>query len=246
MAITTQPKGGHSRDLNGNLNYQHVEKGPYDDILAVAQGRKQGDVIPGIGTIQHWYIDRTPGGLGIVTYMCGISEEETGGGQVSVPLRVVWGVRNMQVSIPLMRYCGPSEGANAQWYDVKMWRNETDKDLFDSYKYLGKHGEVALSDPSIELADKIKMGHESVMRFYPVVTCTSTFGSEPIGLDIGERLSYIDTPAKYSSAAPVFLKIQDDLDELPDRSYRRVESWQGADALDADFYGEDRWAFGSI
>jgi hypothetical protein len=147
-----------------------------------------------------------------------------------------------------MRYCGPSEVNNANWYDITQWRKGTDKNLFNDYQYVDGNGAtVTLSAFSQILADKIKLGHESVMRFYPIVTHSRIYPKKPTD-DIGFKLSYIDTPSEYSEVAPMFLKIQDDLDELSNGTYRRVEAWQGADELDENFYGtgESRWAFGSI
>lgn len=246
MAITPQPRGGHSLDAKGKIIRQHVEKGPYAEVLAAAKARPKGSLIADVGYVLQWSIQRAPGGLGVVTYNCVDQTSEKW--ESNDPLSDTWSIKNMQTTIPLMRYCGPSEVNNANWYDITQWKKGTDKNLFNDYQYVDGNGAtVTLSAFSQILADKIKLGHESVMRFYPIVTHSRIYPKKPTD-DIGFKLSYIDTPSEYSEVAPMFLKIQDDLDELSNGTYRRVEAWQGADELDENFYGtgESRWAFGSI
>jgi len=224
MAITPQPRGGHSLDAKGKIIRQHVEKGPYAEVLAAAKARPKGSLIADVGYVLQWSIQRAPGGLGVVTYNCVDQTSEKW--ESNDPLSDTWSIKNMQTTIPLMRYCGPSEVNNANWYDITQWRKGTDKNLFNDYQYVDGNGAtVTLSAFSQILADPKKPTD-----------------------DIGFKLSYIDTPSEYSEVAPMFLKIQDDLDELSNGTYRRVEAWQGADELDENFYGtgESRWAFGSI
>lgn len=246
MAITVQPRGGAQTDPAGKIVRTHVEKGPYDDVLAAAKARPRGTLIPDVGYVLQWQISRSPGGLGVCSYSCAdvTSEKWESNGE----LTDVFNVRNVQTQISLMRYCGPSTVNNAQWYDIRKWRAETDKALFDAWKYRDDSGEHTLSSFSQLLAAKIKLGYESVMRFYPVVSRVRVFPKRPAVMDIGAKLSYIDTPPEYDYLAAAWMKIQEDVEELSDGTFKLVESWQGADYYDVNFYGDepDRWAFGSI
>ena len=244
--ITPQPRGGHQNDGGGKIIAQYVVKGDYDAVLTQAKARPAGTLITDVGYVLNWQINRTNGGKGIVTYNCAdvTSEQWTS----NSALKDVWSIRNMQTAISIMRYCGPSLVMNANWYDITQWKKERDKELFDDYKYKdGKDVEHELNDFSKLLADKILQGKETVSRHYPVVTRSRTYAKKPTD-DIGAGLDVIGAPAEYSSAAPVWLKVQDDLDQLADGTYKRVEAWQGADELDVNFYGTgaQRWAFGGI
>lgn len=247
MAIVRGPQGGHSNDGTGRIVTTVTECGPYADVLAAAKARPRGTLIADVGYVLQWSINRAPGGLGVVTYSCADQDAESHSTNAS--LSDHYSLRNVMISVPLMRYCGPSEVNNARWYDIRKWKQGTDMSKFNEYKWTDDGGKTwnELDARSKLLADKIKAGHEAVQRFYPVVTRTRVYSDEPND-DIGADLSYIDTPPKWDTAALAWLKVQDDVTMLSDGTWQRVEQWQGAEALDANFYGDSpsRWAFGTI
>jgi hypothetical protein len=76
---------------------------------------------------------------------------------------------------------------------------------------------------------------------------TRTYANPPTS-GIGWDIDYIDVPPAYLTAAAQWLKTQDDIAEGADGIFSRVESWQGAEYWDLNFYGlgAQRWEFGSI
>jgi hypothetical protein len=131
---------------------------------------------------------------------------------------------------------------------------ETDADLAEDNSYHATETTTdSLNSQEIEIADKIRKGIDSVIRFYPVLTCKSTWSRIP-GTFLA-NLGFVDTPGAPAAdetiapsnlssviSAHSWLKVQDDVDETGDGRWQRVESWMGIDGTwDDDLYGPNRW-----
>lgn len=244
--IYNQPAGGEQLSSNGKLLRTLVTKGLYADQVTAANARPRGTFITDYGYVLSWNLTRVNGDCGVCTYQ--LANQTSEQWQSNTPLSDTWSLKSMRVEIPVERYGGPSEVNNASLYDLAQWQTEPDKDLYTAYKYkTPKKTIITLSAHTIKLADKIKLGHETVIRHFPVVTRTRVYANPPT-TGIGADLDTIEAPAQYASAAAAWLKIQDDIAEASDGNHTRVEGWQGADFWDANFYGDgaDRWVFGSI
>jgi len=244
--IYAQPAGGEQLQTNGKKLRTLVTKGLWADQIVETAARPRGTLVEGYGYVLSWTLNRVNGDIGVATYQLAAQTSEQW--QSNEALSDLWALKHMRVEIPVERYGGPSEVNNASLYDLARWQTEPDKALYSAYQYLGKGNTVIQLTPyTIKLADKIKAGHESVVRHFPVVTRTRIYANPPT-TGIGADIDHIDTPAQYASASASWLKIQDDIAGSADGNHTRVEGWQGAETWDANFYGETptRWEFGSI
>lgn len=248
MALIFQPSGGMTMDSNSSKIATIVKKGTYAECLAAGVDRDTAVVDENgthLGYVLSWSIQRGLAGNATITLI--VAVQSTTDHASLVALSSTLSIRHPAVEIPITRYGGPSEVNNANLYDIKMWRSEPNKTLYDDYKYRTESGEIiTLSAFSKKLADKYKLGYESVRRHYPSVTRTRVYASRPT--DIAVVLDYIDTPPAWDSEAMVWLKTMDDCDQASDGSWVRQEAWDGADDIDVNFYGSgtDRWEFGTI
>ncbi len=252
-----------SRQLDQNgQGYQVQYKGTsYEALETAAAAFAKGDVVETGWLLDSWQLEGVPSGGGLLTITC-VPEDsvsETGGGTVQTALKAVWTCKSVRNDVAWTAYCGISPGANPNRVDLEMWMKETDAELAKAYKYKDDKGtEHELSEPSKKLAEKIDKGVESVIRFYPVLSCTSTWSRIP-GTFM-KNLGYTDTPgapkanethapSNLSSiiSAHEWLKVQDDVSENPDGKFTRTESWMGVQkvngttAFDPDLYGAKRW-----
>lgn len=244
--IHPQPAGGEQLQTNGKKLRTLVTKGLYADQLVETAARPRGTLVAGYGYVLSWSLNRVNGDIGVATYQLAAQTSEQW--QSNEALSDLWALKHMRVEIPVERYGGPSEVNNASLYDLARWQTEPDKALYSAYKYKGKGNTVVeLTAYTIKLADKIKAGHESVVRHFPVVTRTRIYANPPT-TGVGADIDHIDSPGEYASAAAAWLKIQDDIAGSADGNHTRVEGWQGAETWDENFYGETptRWEFGSI
>lgn len=192
------------------------------------------------GRLTLTYKDTAPGG---------------GGGGSSGAARqksVKWGLTSTAQTLSILRYCGPSEGANASRPRIELFMAETDGDLKNVYKYHTGDGAVAelTSQNDKKMADKILAGIESVQRHFPSVRKTTIYtkGSfAPSGdLDVAvtaATLGGYGCPASLHGRAAQWLKSGEDVEIDGDGNQTLVETWIGGARFDPDFYGPigTRW-----
>ena len=150
----------------------------------------------------------------------------------------------------ILAYCGDA----ARRVALELWMKETDADLADANQFHATETTVdTLNSQEIAIANKIRKGIDTVVRFYPVLTCKSTWSRIPS--TFLTNLGFVDNPgaptadetiapANLSSiiSAHSWLKVQDDVDETGNGRFQRVESWMGIEGTwDADLYGPNRW-----
>lgn len=253
-----QVRKSRQLDQNGQ-GYQVQYKGTsYEALETAAAAFKKGDVVESGWILDSWTLEGVPGGGGLLTISC-VPDDSGGSGGTQKALKAVWTCKSVRNDVAWTAYCGISPGGNPNRFDLEMWMKETDAELAKAFKYKDDKGtEHELSSPSKKLATKINKGVESVIRFYPVLTCTSTWSRIP-GTFM-EDLGFVDTPGAPSADetlapsnlstiinANEWLKVQDDVAELPDGKFSRAESWmgikkvQGQTAFDPDLYGANRW-----
>lgn len=243
--IYNQPAGGEQLQSNGKKLRTLVTKGLYADQLTAANARPRGTHITDYGYVLSWNLQRVNGDLGICTYQLAAqtSEQWTS----NEPLSETWSLKHIRVDVPIERYGGPSEVNSASLYDLARWQTEPDKTLYAAYKYKTDLDVIVeLSSHTIELADKIKLGHEVVQRHFPVAVLTTLSTQRPAS--IGTGIDYIEEPDEFGDTAAEWLKIQDDVSQSGDGNWQRVQAWQGAEYWDQNFYGSgsSRWEFGTI
>ena len=255
-----QVRKSRQLDQNGQ-GYQVQYKGTsYDELQTAAAAFAKGDVVETGWILDSWQLEGVPGGGGLLTITC--VPDDSGSGGTQTALKAVWTCKSVRNDVAWTAYCGISPGSNPNRVDLEMWMKETDAELAKAYKYRDDTGTEhhELSEPSKKLAAKIDKGVESVIRFYPVLTCTSTWSRIPA--TFMEDLGYTDTPGAPSAnethapsnlsaiiEAHEWLKVQDDVAELPDGKFSRTESWMGVKktdaqsgttAFDPDLYGKNR------
>ena len=254
-----QVRKSRQLDQNGQgyqIQYKHTS---YDAIETAAAAFRKGDVVESGWILDSWNLEGVPGGGGLLTITC-VPDDGGGSGGTQTALKAVWTCKSVRNDVSILAYCGPSEGSNPNRVALELWQKETDAELANAFKY--KKNDQAeddeLSDASKAVAEKILKGVESVIRFYPVLTCTSTWSRIP-GTFM-EDLGFTDTPGAPSAGetlapsnlstiinAHEWLKVQDDVAELPDGKFTRTESWMGikkvsgTTAFDPDLYGQNRW-----
>lgn len=267
MAVITIPDGcwkqstrTQGEDETGNRTLTVQIKGTASALRTLTAGWTRGETEVETGWVaKSWQHLGGPGGSATLTVTCSPKTEQT---EEETPtdkaLKVVWKCRAVRNDVSLMGYCN---GADPERCDIEMWLKETDPDLASTYQYRTPDGQVhQLGGPGEELAKKFAKGIESVMRFYPVITCVATYNECPPAML--ENLSYIDTPSAppaIQAFAPKnlqtvinlheWVRCQDDSDETADGKWTRTISWMGilkTDAnnghpWDADLYGTNRW-----
>ena len=240
--------------------YQVQYKGTsYDDLEDAAAEFEKGDVVESGWILDAWHLEGVPGGGGLLTISCVPDDGGGEAGGTQTALKAVWTCKSVRNDVSIFAYCGPSEGENPNRVALELWQKETDAELANAFKFKkNDQAEEELSEASKAVAEKILKGVESVIRFYPVLTCTSTWSRIP--RTFMENLGFVDEPGAPSANetlapsnlstvinAHEWLKVQDDVAELPDGKFTHTESWmgikkvQGQTAFDPDLYGEDRW-----
>ena len=282
MAITVptgcyrQPTESQGKDTEGNKTFQYVLKGPHLTLETLLDTLDKGDeIVPG-WLMQAAQLSRNPGDLGTLTITCteddSVTDDETQ--QTSqIALDETWSLRSVRNDMSILAYCGSGQGTPCREW-IEAWQKEPDGKL-------AAHNQFRLADDTVftidvasedsatqnralstlDLIEKIRKGIDSVMRFYPMLTKTTTYANPPA--KVYENLAHIDTPAVGTTAttknlkkpgnldaiigAHAWLKCQDDCTQTGDGKYQRVESWMGilsADGgWDVNLYGGtgDRW-----
>lgn len=262
MAVTIpesalrQPSDTASQDDNAISGFAIQYKGPYSDLSTASKSFEQGDEVEAGWVLKSWTLQRLPGNRGLLTLSCVSADAIAEDDEVTLPKKETWSLKSVRNDMSIFAYCGNSEGAHPNRYQLEMWMKETDKSLVDQYKFKDGKDEIqTLSSPSQALAKKIAKGIESVIRFYPLIIRKRLYSSVPS--DQFNAIGYINDPpapglkaktpkglasvvARYS-----WLKVQDDADEQADSDWLRVESWMGIakddGSWDVDLYGPNRW-----
>lgn len=259
MAVVTvpasaveQPSEGQALAESGERTFTRSFKGPYAALKALADGVSNGDTLGGRAVRGH-SLARCPGDYGVLTFTL-LADAGTEGG-LPKAMRASWTCRSVRNDVSVLAYCGGAASRVA----LELWMKEADADLADANQYHRTETETdTLNSQEQAIADKVRKGVESVIRFYPVLTCTSTWPRVP--RTFMERLGYADTPGAPAAdethapsnlasviSAHHWLKCQDDVVETGDGRWQRTESWMGipkadgAAGWDADLYGESRW-----
>ena len=206
---------------------------------------------------------RNAGDIGTLTINCFKSDEdESDNNEFSAKaLKEVWTIKSVRNDISILAYCGPSEGSNPIRSWIEAWEKEPDGDLANSLKYTKPDGtikEIQAQSATADLIEKIRKGVDSVMRFYPQLTKTSTYTMPP--LSVFEHLSMVDKPTVGSAKVKRmpgnlnsiisdhdWLKCQDDSHENAEGTWNRTESWIGVlktdGGWDENLYGtSNRWS----
>lgn len=257
-----QPDDTMGLDRSDNRTRSLSWKGPYSALESAAGALKRGDAIVVGWSCSTYDLRRVAGNLGVLTVNCIPSAEfddDDDDNPVQTPLKETWSVRTVRNDVSVMAYCGPS-GSNPNRAQIEAWMKEPDGELAARHSYRNSDGEEVeiTASASLALIEKIEKGVESVIRFYPVVTCRRLYSLPPP--NCLENIGFIDTPfspgansgcpgnlaSKLSSYQ--WLKVQDDVDEGQDGKWTRTESWMGIkqtdsnlNPWDADLYGSNRW-----
>lgn len=256
-------------DNSGRKTLSFLVSGDYETLDANLTAAGRGGGITGASSgpipvsnswkIDSWQLRHSSGGYGIATVNC-VQGDLGAGGSSFTPalLKETWHVKSCRNDVSIYAYCGVSAvdgSGEANRADLEMWRAEKNPTLYNDGKFKDSNDVVhELNDTGKAIADKIKRGIESVMRFYPQVIRKRTYDSFPPGCM--ENIGFINAPSatghKLSSFLSLYqwLKIQDDADENGDRTWTRTESWigillssvpTGKTPWDADLYGSSRW-----
>lgn len=224
-------------------------KGAYSDLKTVADGIAVGDTY-GNNVVVGASLRRVPGDYGVLTLT--LTKDDTSSGETPTQsaLRAVWTCKSVRNDMSILAYCG---GA-AKRVNLELWMKESDAAIANANRFHENEVETnSLNSQEIAIADKIRKGIDSVVRFYPVLTCTSTWSRIPS--TFLQKVGYKDSPvapaadkthapSNLSSLVSAYdwLKVQDDVVETGDSKWQRVESWMGIDGTwDADLYGANRW-----
>ena len=253
-----QPDESESTNTSGNSR-TIAYKGPYAALKSAKYAIKTGDKHDG-GVVKVATLRRMPGDLGLLelTLALDLDEKDEQGNTVQKALRAVWTCKSVRNDKSILAYCGTKEETpNRAW--IESWMAERDADIAGGLNYRKEDGtisDISQTDhhaATSDLIEKIKAGIDSVVRFYPVLTCTATYADIPNKFI--EKLGYIDDPKARSAdetkapdnlasviSAYKWLKVQDDVNETGDGNWQRVESWMGSEnGWDENLYGANRW-----
>ena len=243
-----------SMDAEANRGHLIQYKDPsFDDLKTAAASFVRGDEVETGWLLDSWTLEGVPGGGGRLTLQC-IPDDSSGSGSTPQAQRALWTCKSVRNDMSILAYCG---GA-ASRINLELWMKETDANLADSNQFHATEATIdTLNSQEIAIANKIRKGIDTVVRFYPVLTCKSTWSRLPGSFLV--RLGYVDNPAAPAAdetiapsnlatiiSAYSWMKVQDDVDETGDGRFQRVESWMGIDGTwDADLYGttssQNRW-----
>ena len=225
-------------------------KDSYSALKTAADAIAIGDSHDG-GVVTNVSLRRVPGDCGVLTLTLAKDDTSTGQNPTQTALKAVWTCKSVRNDVSILAYCGSA----ARRVALELWMKESDADLADANNFHKNEAETdSLNSQEQAIADKIRMGIDSVVRFYPVLICTSTWTRIPS--TFLQKVGYRDTPGAPSAdethapsnlssviSAYDWLKVQDDVAETGEGKFQRVESWMGIDGTwDDDLYGSSRWA----
>lgn len=255
-----QPSDSIQSDSSGLDGYAMAWKGPYDDLEECITAIAVGDVFEGM-TVAAKNLSTIPGGWGLLQLT--FSGTSSQGSEGLVPISDKWSIKSCRNDVSVLAYCGKtSDNPNRPW--IECWQKETDAEVADANDYTRPDGTVAQlinqehASATVKLIEKLKMGIESVIRFYPLVVRKRVYSDVPDGCL--ENLGFIDAPPapglnakKPQGLAGVlsnyqWMKVQDDADQTDRNQWTRTEGWMGIlkksendSPWDPDLYGPNRW-----
>lgn len=253
MAVTIPQTATEQVDRTQGLSqtgktWSRSWKDAYSALETAANAIKNGDSYDG-GVVTNVGLRRVPGNCGVLTLT--LTKDDTSGQTpTQTALKAVWTCKSVRNDMSILAYCG----AAASRVNLELWMKEADAALANNNSFHKNEVETdTLNSQEIAIANKIRKGIDSVVRFYPVLTCTSTWSRIPS--TFLKKLCYRDTPSAPSADethAPSnlssviseydWLKVQDDVVETGDGKWQRVESWMGIDGTwDNNLYGSNRW-----
>lgn len=279
MAITIpdgcyrQPTEQEGVDTSGNKTNAIVLKGAYNALQTLKDGLNIGDEIVSGWVMSTANLARSPGDTGILTINCA-PQDTSGSGTEADPtvqkaLDELWTLRSVRNDMSILAYCGGGPNHPCREW-IEAWQKEPDGRLASLNSFTRADGSVFVIDvaspdstvqnratSTIDVIGKIRKGIDSVMRFYPMLTKTTTFSTPPA--TVYENLAYIDTPTVGTTATTarlrkpgnlstiisghVWLKCQDDCALTADGKHQRIESWMGILASEG---GWDENLYGAV
>lgn len=173
----------------------------YDILKACARAIKVGNAYDG-GEVLSWSLKGHPGG-GILSLTLTIPDKDDSISNESDVKKEIWTLKSCRNDVSILGYCGTEESQpNREW--IECWQKEPDAEVARTDNYTKPDGTVSdltktnHTAATSALIAKIRRGVESVMRFYPQLTCRQILSGPPDGML--ERLGYIDTPNPNSAA----------------------------------------------
>lgn len=250
-------------DQSGAEGFSAAWKDGYSTLHALAVKQNDTIVLDSLTyTVRTASLRRLPGDVGLLVLSLAPPGGTSGEGQSQAQRakRELWQCHSVRNDRSILCFCGDGQyDANRAW--IECWQKEADADVAAGDGYTKPDGTIAqLSSHLFHTATahviaKLKRGVDTVISFYPMLTRKRQFSDPPDAVMV--NLGRIDTVSTSSNAevvkAPknlasivsshVWLKIQDDLDELSNGDYLQTESWIGAASWDEDLYGADgtRW-----
>ena len=249
MAVQLQADTGWSVDAAGKKVKRFSVMGISADVEDFAANNPTGSTVAGYGKVVNIDVTGGVGGSATARYTCAVLNTTGGEPDPDEPLTDIWALSNTRVELPIEAFCGSNPAVDASLRHIQLWRQEPDLALWMAYKFRSPDGTVvdlnALANPKTkQMAEMIMSGQEVVVRYYPMITRRRTYVEmQSWTLTIGR----IETPeVSVTGFAGQWLKITEDIDQLPDGTWSSVEQWQGADSYRAEFYGplSGRWKVG--
>ncbi|MBR1608170.1 MAG: hypothetical protein IJ678_00970 [Kiritimatiellae bacterium] len=243
-------------------------RGPWTDVEKWANALEIGDAHADTANYKYFSLqavdlvrDAGPSGTATLTYTnAGVDDTASEGQQGKARvIETSWRLSTSPIDVSVYRYCGQSQGANANRARIESWWNRV-----HAGEYVAEDGTIEIPSwfnaGDRAIAEKLVAGKEVVQRHYPTVVKTTLAGSgalapagklDHIAETNGDFLS--DCPPWMSGRAKKWLKVQEDSEYNADGSQTLVESWIGGDNFDENFYGNadqsglvGRWEFGTI
>lgn len=237
--------------------------GDYVSVKAYARAFSTGDAHP---TETGYELSRIlleryegPSGLLTLVYADTAAEGEGGGAdRAARKKKESWSLATVSGLVPIWRYCGQSDGwdSAARRWRIELWMQEPDASLREAWQWRDAGGAGAVLELGARdkiLAAKIAKGIDAVERHAPMIRKRTVYTKgkiEPTGeLDYkltDAELQEAGAPSYFTNRAAEWLKIDEQIEIADDGTQTLVEAWQGGEAFDDDFYGTDRWEYGSI
>lgn len=237
--------------------------GDYASVKAYARAFSTGDAHPTEASyeLSRIHLERYEGPSGRLALVYSDTAAGAAGEGGSRPARekkTEWSLTSVAGLVPIWRYCGQSDGwdSAARRWRIELWMQEPDAQLRQAWEWRDNGGAgvtLELGTRDKILAAKIAKGIESVERHAPAIR-KKTFYTKgaitPTGeLDFKiapEALVAAGAPAHFVSRASQWLKIDEQIDTASDGSQTLLEVWQGGEDFDDNFYGPNRWEYGTI
>lgn len=223
---TEQPTQQQGLSEQGDRTYSRAFKDTYAHCETWLNALNNGDSI-GDKILKSANLSRANGDQGVITLNLAPSDIVTEGEEGEetedqIALDETWTLKAVRNDMSLLAYCGPSP-SEANRADLEAWMKEPDGTLAAAMKYRKSDGtEKELSEASQAIAQKFLSGHDSVMRFYPMLTKKRTYTTEPA--TVYENLACIDTPTVSSIYTPPNEDDEDTQSPTPGTRAKKVKA----------------------